>query len=512
MPQDTDSKFRQLFKGSGVVFFGLVFEMGFSFVAVLLIARFFGKVDFGAVSIGVTVMGFAATLSLLGLNQGIGRNLPRYAEDSSKRGVILSAYQLALPTSLLIGGCIAFFAPVIASRVFSDPTIGPILRVFAAAVPAVVLVRLSMGVIQGLKQTRGRVVVRNVVIPGTRFVIVLAVLITGYQIIGIAYAYAFAYVIAAIVGTYYVLTKSTLLKSVKPVGMHASMLRFSAPLVVSTAMTNVLVDIDTLLLGVSPATTTGGVGVYRVVYPIASLLPIVLTALSFLFVPIISELHSQGAYYEMHRMYQVATKWAVFPTIPVFFAIALFPKTVISLTFGPQYVVGEAALIVLAVGFFIPVLAGPNSSALTSIGKTNALMYVDVITAMTNVALNLYLIPQYSILGAAIATSVAYGLQNLFYSAILFFSTKIHPFSRSLYLPGSMSIIIGIAMWYATITNVKVTPLVFLGLLITYTIIHFVVILSMGGIEREEVMIVLSFEERYGVDLGPLKRVASWFI
>jgi hypothetical protein len=34
-------------------------------------------------------------------------------------------------------------------------------------------------------------------------------------------------------------------------------------------------------------------------------------------------------------------------------------------------------------------------------------------------------------------------------------------------------------------------------------------VLRFGGIEEEEIMLVLSLEERLGVDLGPLKRVAG---
>jgi len=35
-----------------------------------------------------------------------------------------------------------------------------------------------------------------------------------------------------------------------------------------------------------------------------------------------------------------------------------------------------------------------------------------------------------------------------------------------------------------------------------------VVVLRFGGIEEEEVMLVASFEERFGIDLAPLKRFA----
>jgi hypothetical protein len=39
---------------------------------------------------------------------------------------------------------------------------------------------------------------------------------------------------------------------------------------------------------------------------------------------------------------------------------------------------------------------------------------------------------------------------------------------------------------------------------------YVVVILRFGGIESEEVALVLSFEERFDVNLGPLKAVARF--
>ena len=38
------------------------------------------------------------------------------------------------------------------------------------------------------------------------------------------------------------------------------------------------------------------------------------------------------------------------------------------------------------------------------------------------------------------------------------------------------------------------------------------VILRFGGIEDEEIMLVLSFEDRFGIDLGPLKDIAKFLM
>ena len=112
-----DSLYRKLVKGSGLVFVGLVFELGFSFFSQLVIARFFGRVDYGAISLGVTILGFATTVALLGMNTGIGRNLPMFEKASKRRGVLVSAFQISLPLGVLIGAGIFLSAPLLATRV-----------------------------------------------------------------------------------------------------------------------------------------------------------------------------------------------------------------------------------------------------------------------------------------------------------------------------------------------------------------------------------------------------------
>jgi len=47
---------------------------------------------------------------------------------------------------------------------------------------------------------------------------------------------------------------------------------------------------------------------------------------------------------------------------------------------------------------------------------------------------------------------------------------------------------------------------------IVFVSLYSIAILALGGIEEEEIMLVLSFEERFGVDLGPFKRVARFFV
>ena len=508
MGEDSSTdRFRTVFKGAGVVFAGTILELGISFVAQLLIARYLGPTGFGAVSIGVTIMTASSIIVLVGLDSGIGRFLPRYEDAASRRGVLVSGFQIAVPLSLLAAAGIFLAAGPIAVRIFSDASVAPVIRVFAVALPFAALVRLTVGSVQGMQRSLPKVVVQNVALPTTRFLLIAGVLALGLGAVAAAWAYGLAYVVAATIGGYYLARHTPLLADVDPVPMRRELLVFSAPLVVTAAMLQVLSHIDTFIVGYFAS--TGDVGVYNVVYRLAQLLTVVLSAFGFIVMPTISSLDADDATAEIRRTYQVAAKWILLATLPVFLVIALFPEMVIKLTFGAEYVPGAAALSVLAVGFFTHAIVGPNGNALTSVGRTRLIMYDNVAVAATNVALNFALVPGYGILGAAAATSISYGLLNALYTYQLYRETGIQPFTRGMVRPFGVALaLVGTIYWVTTTFFTVTLPLLvvmfgaFLGL-------YGVVILRFGGIEDEEIMLLWSFEERFGVDLGPLKRVAE---
>lgn len=501
--------YKKLFTGGSLLFAGLVIELSISFLAKAVIARVLGPVNYGAVSLGVTTLGLLSTLALLGLHTGVGRYLPRFNNEADRRGVIISAFQIVLPVSAVVGILIVIFANPIATYVFTDPSTSVYLRIFALAIPFTAIMKLSTGVIQGLQQTAPKVIVQNITPPVTRFSAVAIAVFVGAGSIGIASAYAIAYVVAAAVGLYFVFTRTEILSDVKPTHRHAELLSFSMPLIVSAAISFVLTDLDTFMLGYFASTRD--VGVYNVVYPLAQLLTTGLTAFGFLFMPVISELDSEDAINEIQRIYQIITKWIFMGTLPVFLVVALFPEMTIQITFGGGYMEGGVALTLLSIAYFTHAIAGPNVNTLTSIGRTRLIMWDNLAIGILNAILNLALIPEYGYLGAGVATAISYVTLNLLYSAQLYRETGIHPFTTSLAYPGLVAAILVAIIYWVTTNFLIVTIPVLVVMFVLFMILYAVIILRFG-IEDEEIALVLSFEERFDLDLGPLKEVAERLI
>lgn len=505
--EDSFATIRSLFKGGGIVLAGLILELAISFIGKALIARSLGQVDYGAVSLGITTAAITSTLVILGLHRGIGRYLPRYESETDRRSVLVSAFRIALPLSVLAGASLFVLAPLLATRVFDDPSLTLILRIFAFAIPFGSVMKLALGSVQGMQESLPKVVIQNVTFPAVRFLGIVVVLLFSLGAIGVSYAYLASYVVAALVGLIYLARRTPLFdRTVPTIGREHELLSFSLPLVASGAMTIIISDIDFYMLGAFSG--TGAVGVYNVAYPIAQLLMTAMTAFGFVFMPILSELDVSGEHGQMKRIYQLATRWVVLATLPLFLLLVLFPGQAIRYTFGVEYVSGAAPLSVLAVGFFVHTAFGLNKGTLTSLGHTRLIMLDDIAAAVFNILLNLVLIPRYGLLGAAYATAASYLLLNLLYSVQLYWRTRIQPFTRSLLLAPSIGTVTFLALTLFSRLTVEITLLRLVGIFVVFLFVYGIAIVRYG-VEPEDTRLLLSFEDRFDVNLGPLKEVAN---
>jgi O-antigen/teichoic acid export membrane protein len=507
MSERSTAPFAKLFRSSGVLLLGMAFHLVVGLLAKVVIARLLGKTGYGGVTIGITLLTTASILVVVGIDTGVGRFLPRYDDAEQRRGVLVSAFQLVVPFSLLTGLIIALLAGPIARYAFHSPWLETVIRAFGLTIPLAALVRLTMGSVRGMQQSVPRICIQNIALPSARLASVALALVLGFRSVGVAWAYAAAYSVATAISLYYLVRHTPLVGRGNAVSMHRELLVFSAPVVVTATMNLVFSNIDIFMLGYF-SQSTGDVGVYNSVYPLATLLSNALTVFGFLFMPIISELHSNGELDQMRRVYQVVSKWILFSTLPLFLTLAFYPEVVIGLTFGSEYKIGGLALTLLAIGFFTHAIAGPSGDALTALGRTRLVMYDNLSVAAVNVALNVVLIPRYSYVGAAIATTVGYVLMNTLYIVQLYREIGTHPFRGTLLRPGLVAALLWICLYGGVRVFSAITLPVFIAVMTVFLPLYVIVVLRFGGVEPEERSLFGTFEERIGFKLEAVRAVA----
>lgn len=498
---------RDVVKGAGVIYTGLFLEYIIAFVVQILAARFLTTSEFGSVIAGTALIDIGAIVGTLGLGVGLTRNLPRYQSDAERLELAHAAFRIGLPLSILVGGAITLNANFIANRVFGDSSLAVSFRIFGAAVPFATILKLGVGGIRGQQCSRYRVYLKNFLQPVSRFALIIGAVTYGLGEIGVLAAYSIPYVLAGVISLY-------LLRRVLPgfsvvghtsVSTASSLLRFSLPLSITNAFHFINRSADIFII--LHLLDSGAVGVYGVVYGLSKLINMFSTAFNYLGMPISSELDSFGNGSEMLELNESILRWLVVASVPVLFPMLAYPADLIQFIYRPEYADGAVAFTILASGFAIHNVLSANTNILTAIGATKTLMLNKSVVASINIGLNLALVPRMGITGAAIATVASYVILDIAVVGEIYYYTDYFPLSREVVAPIIMAVpILAAGAGVASLFPVSIFYVALVSTVVSIAYLSSILIIF--GLSREEIMIVRSIEDKYGLDFGPL----DWFV
>ena len=116
--------------------------------------------------------------------------------------------------------------------------------------------------------------------------------------------------------------------------------------------------------------------------------------------------------------------------LPILLLIILLSNDIVTLIFGNAYSNAAIPLVILSLGISMNMLTGFTGSMLVGKGNTKLNLCSEIIGGIINVSLNIYLIPIYGLIGAALGTSISYLARNVASTYFVYKVLKIHPFKR----------------------------------------------------------------------------------
>lgn len=511
MSDGHDQTIRDIFKGAGVVYAGLVLELLISFLAQVLAARYLNTADFGSITTGVALVNLGAILGAIGFDEGLVRYLPRQS-DVSQVSLTRIAFLVTIPISLTLGVLVAVNASFIASTILDDPTVTTSVRIFGATIPFASVLMLSIGGIRGQEVSRYRVYIENLLRPTLRFGLIVAAVIFGLGQAGFALAYAVPYAVGALVAVVLLLrTFGVDITGADTDGKSvdvAEFVRYSLPMAVPRGANFVYRSADIFLILFF--LNAGAVGAYGVAYAAGRLVGMFSMAFNFLGAPIASKVEASSGVDDMVTAHQPALRWLVILSFPAMAPLVLFPEPFITSVYRPRYTPGASALAVLALAFAIDNVFNALGNLLRGLGKARPLAINGFMAAVTNVGLNVVLIPEYGIVGAAFATLASYLLMDALMGVELWYYTGVFPLSYPVISPALVGIpLFGLAWLWRDAVPPSLPGLVAFG--VVFATVYAVAVLVVLGLEPEEVMLIRSAEERFGFRLGPLEWVLKRF-
>lgn len=144
----------------------------------------------------------------------------------------------------------------------------------------------------------------------------------------------------------------------------------------------------------------------------AMLTSLILIVVNMVIAPRYARLWKQGDLIEIQNLSKWSTRGMIALALPVLVVMITFPDFIMSL-FGAGFSEAGILLAIMAVGQFINVATGSVGYLLTMSGHEKDFRRVTFFSGPLTVVLSYFLVMEYGVLGAAIATAVGLSLQNL---------------------------------------------------------------------------------------------------
>jgi len=515
MSRITNQSLQTIARGTAIIFFSTIIGMLFAFGGRVLMARFFSQSEYGIFSLALVILNIAVVISMVGIGGGSTRQIAYYRgkDDMAKvQAVISSSLQIAFIASILLSLVLFFTSGVISAQIFHEPGLALPLKIFSIAIPFFVLINILASIFRGFDEVKPMAYFQVILRIGLFPLLLLPVILLSLPFWAGMYAFSASIIGTGIAFAVYTLKKAPFTVKRYPAinPMAKELLLFSLPLLGVAMLGTVIMWTDTLMLGYFK--TPEVVGLYNSALPLAQFIPIALSSMAFIYVPIASQLYSQDLVSEIKRTYQVTTKWIFSVAFPLFLLLFLFPETILSFLFGAGYAEAAVALRILSLGFVFLAFLGANGMTLLAMGKTRLLMWVSLLAAGLNIILNIVLIPQWSITGAAIASLVSHFASNIFCSVKLYQLSRIHPFTKSYLKPviacGGIIAIIYVLTRSLLVVSYWMLPLIFILFLVVYGLS----LLLTRSFDEEDIMLLLAIEKRVGINMELAKKILRKFL
>ena len=515
MSEIVNQSLQKIAKGTGIIFIGTIIGMLLGFVGRVILVRYITQTEYGIYSLALVIISIFATISTLGLSEGATRYIAYFRgknEEGKVRGIISSSIKIAFVASILLAVISFFISDFISTSIFHAPALSTPLKIFSIAIPFTVLINVFIAIFRGFDRADAQVYFNNILRPVLYLLFLIAVVLFGLSFLGVVYAYVLSIAVTCVVFVIYLMKKYPLsIRNGSTVTnpMTKELLIFSVPLLAVSMLMMVMSWTDTLMLGYFK--TPDVVGVYNAALPLASLLSMITVSVSFIYVPIISQLYSKNQIEEVRRSYAILTKWCFMGGLPLFFVLFLFPDVVLNLLFGSRYVGAAVALQFLAFGFFLNASIGFAYSTLVVLGKSKFLMWTFVISAIINIILNMVLIPPMGIIGASIASALSVIVGKILNTIKLYNFFKVHPFTKN-YLKISGLLVMFLFVFYILRNLVIMSFWMFVALFSLFLVAYVLSVLFTKSFDEEDIMILLTIEKRLGIDLASIKRILKRFV
>jgi O-antigen/teichoic acid export membrane protein len=398
---------RHLARGVAVSSLGIVVKSGRA-LSLILFSRLLGTELFGIYLLAFVIMEVVSKFASLGFDRGLlflTGTLKGSGRDAEIRDTIARVTAAGFVASTVAAAAFVAGAGWIAGTLLHKPELAEPLRLFGLGLPPLCCTYILVFATRTSLDLRYELYVQSLFEPWALLVLGGAAIGAGFGVRGVILAQVAASYGAMALAWYYV-------RRLYPAGPPGAAVRVdwrtlwraALPLGGGELLTQFKLRLDLIVIGrLLPLSL---VGIYGAVVEIASLLRKTRSAFDSILMPLSQSLHLQGDTGRLQANLALAIRWVAVPALAILGLLILLPDAFLGF-FGPDFVVGGAALGVFAAGQIFHVTIGLMENVLAFTGHASVTLVNSVVLVLLNLALLALMIPPWGILGAAGATTIA---------------------------------------------------------------------------------------------------------
>lgn len=445
------------------------------FIFVPIFTKFFGSETYGIWAIYYTVIQLITPIVLLGLGSAFMRFTAGIKDKEKIRENFYSTFTVIFAFSLLVSLLFSLQSDCLPAEIKNLFKIGGFL-VFPSSL---VLFTLSY------YRTFLRIRKYAVLITAQTSLEILSVLFLAFR------GYSLIPIICTFIAIRAIIFVYCLIEIIKEIGIGfphfehlKSYLFYGLPLMVIPALAWIVKLSDRLII--KYFLDFSAVGIYSAAYNIACVITLYLSTVQCVLGPTVIALWNENKVEKAKEKLSLALKYFLLFAIPSSFGLLALSRGILEVFTKPEFVEkGYLIIPVVAFGITCYGIYMISTNVLGLVKKTYIITTVLGMGALINVILNFFLIPRMDILGAAVATFIAFAFMAWVMMYIAFKNIKfdLNPIFilKSILVSGIMAFIIH----YFLITNLIMLLLV----VILGAMIYMVILFMIRGITNNDFMV-----------------------
>ncbi|WP_157717369.1 polysaccharide biosynthesis C-terminal domain-containing protein [Christiangramia echinicola] len=416
-------------KASGGFLFKAL-SIGLNYLFILIVTKFYGVDAWGTMAICLSIINILSIFGRMGVDVAILRFASTFKNNNS---VLFRIYfkgfkiifVFASSATLITFLCSEF----IALEIFNKQYLRGYIKISSVGILPYSLLFLNGQYLRAKEKTKEFFLLVDVLKYLIPIILIglfyYSELFTGKSVA--IYSFVGALYISAILSTIKIFVgKGVIFK--KKIVSGKKIIETALPLFLGSSALLIMGWVDTLMIGFFKTETD--TGIYNILVKIAQVPTIVLIAVNGILATKISYYFNNNQFENFRKVIHQGSKMIFLGSLPIFlFLLLLYPYLIKMFELEDKDVL--VVFLILLLGQFMNVISGSVALILQMIGEQKVFSKILTIGLLVNIGLNLFLIPELGLKGAAISTTISLTLWNLVSIVFIYNKTGVLTF----YLP-----------------------------------------------------------------------------